>query len=479
MMTKTTGNYWGLWLGGACLLITILVPPPTPELSTTAWLTTGLAIMMAVWWVTETVPVAVTALVPLTAAPLLNILPIKAVASLYTHPLIFLFLGGFLLSLAMEKCNLHRRIALATMTVVGANPRMQVGGLMLVTAFLSMWMSNTATAVMMLPIALSVIELLKVDHDVSELSPALLLGIAYSASIGGVATLIGTPPNALLAAYLSDTYQIEIGFGQWMLFALPMCCLMLLAAWYWLTRSGLEGSGSAQTHALFQQQLQQLGPLHRHEKRVLIIFVGAATGWILRVPLAQWTGLPISDTTIAMVAATLLFIIPSSKKTANGQAERLLDWPTTQKLPWGVLLLFGGGLALAGMIKSSGLAQFIGASIGQAGSGQLWLLILVVTAAIVFLTEVTSNTATTAGFLPLLGPVAVSLGYAPQSIVIPAALAASCAFMMPVATPPNAIVFASGELRIKQMALKGLMLNFVATALITAASVWLLPLLFN
>ncbi|GGA88216.1 hypothetical protein GCM10011369_32950 [Neiella marina] len=374
---------------------------------------------------------------------------------------------------------MHRRIALTTMNLVGSNPRLQVGGLMLVTAFLSMWMSNTATAVMMLPIALSVIELLKVDHDVSELSPALLLGIAYSASIGGVATLIGTPPNALLAAYLSDTYQIEIGFGQWMLFALPMCCLLLLAAWYWLTRSGLEGSGSEQTHELFHQQLQQLGPLHRHEKRVLIIFICAATGWILRVPLANWTGLPISDTTIAMVAATLLFIIPSSKKTTDGQTERLLDWPTTQKLPWGVLLLFGGGLALAGMIKSSGLAQFIGASIGQAGSGQLWLLIFVVTAAIVFLTEVTSNTATTAGFLPLLGPVAVSLGYAPQSIVIPAALAASCAFMMPVATPPNAIVFASGELRIKQMARKGLMLNFVATALITAASVWLLPLLFN
>ncbi|WP_087507290.1 SLC13 family permease [Neiella marina] len=478
-MTKTTGNYWGLWLGLACLLVTIVLPPPTAALSATAWVTTGLAVMMAVWWVTETVPVAVTALVPLTAAPLLNILPIKQVASLYTHPLIFLFLGGFLLSLAMERSNLHRRIALTTMNLVGSNPRLQVGGLMLVTAFLSMWMSNTATAVMMLPIALSVIELLKVDHDVSELSPALLLGIAYSASIGGVATLIGTPPNALLAAYLSDTYQIEIGFGQWMLFALPMCCLLLLAAWYWLTRSGLEGSGSEQTHELFHQQLQQLGPLHRHEKRVLIIFICAATGWILRVPLANWTGLPISDTTIAMVAATLLFIIPSSKKTTDGQTERLLDWPTTQKLPWGVLLLFGGGLALAGMIKSSGLAQFIGASIGQAGSGQLWLLIFVVTAAIVFLTEVTSNTATTAGFLPLLGPVAVSLGYAPQSIVIPAALAASCAFMMPVATPPNAIVFASGELRIKQMARKGLMLNFVATALITAASVWLLPLLFN
>lgn len=478
-MSNQLSRQWGLWLGIAVLLVTIIVPSPHSELSATAWMTAGLAIMMAIWWVTETVPVAVTALLPLIIAPLLTILPMKQVASLYTHPLIFLFLGGFLLSLAMERSNLHRRIALATMNLVGSNPRLQVGGLMLVTAFLSMWMSNTATAVMMLPIALSVIELLKVDHDVSELSPALLLGIAYSASIGGVATLIGTPPNALLAAYLSDTYQIEIGFGQWMLFALPMCCLLLFAAWYWLTRSGLEGAGSEQTHELFHDQLKQLGQLHRHEKRVLIIFVAAATGWILRVPIAKLTGLPISDTTIAMLAGTLLFIVPSGKRDTEGNAERLLDWPATQKLPWGVLLLFGGGLALAGMIKASGLAQFIGASIGQAGAGHLWLLILSVTAAIVFLTEVTSNTATTAGFLPLLGPVAVSLGFAPESIVIPAALAASCAFMMPVATPPNAIVFASGELKIKQMARKGFFLNLVATVLITGAAIWILPLVFG
>ena len=482
---ESLGNYRGksigLWFGLSVLLITILFPSPFAEdVPITAWYTAGLAIMMAIWWITEAVPVAVTALLPLIVAPLLGLMGIKPVSSLYAHPLIFLFLGGFLLSLAMERSHLHRRIALLTMMLVGSKPRFQVGGLMLVTAFLSMWMSNTATAVMMLPIALSIIELLKQDQDVSVLSPAFLLGIAYSASIGGVATLIGTPPNALLAAYLSDTYQVEIGFMQWMTMALPLSCVMLLFTWFWLTRGIKPQDGAEASHQMIADHLDALGPMKTCERRVMFVFVMAALGWIFRVPLAKLTGLPISDTTVAMVAGLMLFLIPCGQAQREGRdREPLLTWPACKNLPWGVLLLFGGGLALAGLMKNSGLATLIGESLGQASVTQLFWVVGLITLAIVFLTEITSNTATTAGFLPLLGPIAVSLGYSPQSFVIPAALAASCAFMMPVATPPNAIVFASGELTIRQMAAKGFVLNLVATVVITCVAVWLLPIVIG
>lgn len=482
---ESLGNYRGksvgLWLGVLVMLLTILLPSPFgQDVPVTAWYTAGLATMMAIWWITEAVPVAVTALLPLIFAPLLGLSGIKQISSLYAHPLIFLFLGGFLLSLAMERSHLHRRIALLTMKCVGTRPKFQIGGLMLVTAFLSMWMSNTATAVMMLPIALSILELLRQDQDVSVLSPAFLLAIAYSASIGGVATLIGTPPNALLAAYLWDTYHIEIGFMQWMSFALPLSCIMLIFTWFWLTRGIKPQDGAEASHQMLAEQLEALGPMKTCERRVMGVFILAAMGWIFRVPLAKLTGLAISDTTVAMVAGLLLFLIPCGQAKREGRAsEPLLTWPDCKRLPWGVLLLFGGGLALAGLMRSSGLATLIGESLGQASVTQLFWVVGLITLSVVFLTEITSNTATTAGFLPLLGPIAVSLGYSAPSFVIPAALAASCAFMMPVATPPNAIVFASGELTIRQMAAKGLVLNFVATIVITCFSVWLLPIMLG
>ncbi len=477
---ETLGNYRGksagLLLGIVVMLVVVLTPPPFSNLPILAWYAAGLATMMAIWWISEAVPVAVTALLPLILAPLLDISSIKHISSLYAHPLIFLFLGGFLLSLAMERSRLHLRSALLTMMLVGTRPKFQVGGLMLVTGFLSMWMSNTATAVMMLPIALSIIELLKQKQDVSVLSPAMLLGIAYSASVGGMATLIGTPPNALLAAYLSDSYQLEIGFLQWMTFALPLSILLLLFIWFWLTRGLKVQQGADEAQQMLKQQLAELGTMKHDEQRVMIIFALAALGWIFRVPLAKLTGLAISDTTIAMLAGMLLFIIPTGEKKTPGA---LLDWANCKALPWGVLLLFGGGLALAGLIKSSGLAMFIGESLGQAHASHMIWVVGLITLAIVFLTEITSNTATTAGFLPLLGPIAVSLGYAPESFAIPAAIAASCAFMMPVATPPNAIVFASGELTIKQMASKGLVLNFVSVILITTMAIWFMPMIIN
>lgn len=465
----------GFFAGILVFLVTCILPSPFAELPVAGWRTAGLATMMAAWWITECVPIAVASLLPLVLAPLAGIVDIKTVSPAYAHPLIFLFMGGFMLSLAMERSRLHGRIARSVMLMVGTHPKLQVGGIMLVSAFLSMWMSNTATAVMMLPIVISIIALLREQMDVSKLAPAMLLGVAYACSIGGMATLIGTPPNALLAAYLDDTYGIAIGFGQWMAFGLPFSIVLLLFTWFWLTRKGLPDETGVDTRALFRRQLREMGPISKAEVRVLIVFLLAALFWIFRVPINHFTGLPLDDTGIAMAAAVLLFIIPSG----NDSGEKLMDWGYTNRLPWGVLLLFGGGLALAKMIQDSGLADFIGTLFASGSDvGFIWVLV-VVCAGIVFLTEVTSNTATAAGFLPLLGPIAVSMGESPTLLAIPAALAASCAFMMPVATPPNAIVYGASELRIQQMLKAGFMLNLFSIVLLILFARFVAPMIFS
>ena len=367
----------------------------------------------------------------------------------------------------MERWGLHKRIALKTMLYAGSKPSVQILAMMLVTAFLSMWMSNTATAVMMLPIALSVIHLVKERDSSNEaFGKALLLSIAYGASIGGIATLIGTPPNALMAAYLADSYQIEIGFATWMAVGLPLSVTMLFITWFWLTKVSYKVDNSdaeVDTKSLFKKQLDKLGDMSRAEKGVLAVFIFAALSWIFRPLLGDWTGLKISDTSIAIAAALLLFVITADKKTG----ERILDWDSAAKVPWGILLLFGGGLTLASQIKSSGLATYIANLLVSADTIPLVVSVLLVAGLITFLTEITSNTATAAGFLPLLGPVAVSIMGTPLVWVIPAAIAASCAFMMPVATPPNAIVFGSGEIKMRDMIRAGFVLNIVAIVLIT------------
>lgn len=469
----------GLILGPVVMCLVVIMPPPFAELPVAAWHAAGLATLMAIWWVSEAVPIPVTSFLPLVLSPLLGIADIKTATASFAHPLIFLFLGGFLLSLAMEKWHLHKRIALAAMLAVGHKPSHQIGGLMLITAFLSMWMSNTATAVMMLPIGLSIIHLVSQDRpgQPSDFACALLLGIAYSASIGGLATLIGTPPNALLAAYLADNYHIELGFGQWMLVGLPLSATMLVICWFWLTKVHyrLPNQECQSSRALLSQQLKQLGAMSKGEKWVAFIFTVTAIAWVTRPWLAKWTGLAITDTGIAMLAATLLFVIPVDIK----RNEFVMDWPAAKGLPWGVLLLFGGGLSLAAQIKSSGLASFIGDNLSAAQGFPLLWVIIIVTCAIIFLTEITSNTATAAGFLPLLGPIAVAMSESPALLTIPAALAASCAFMMPVATPPNSVVFASGQLQIKDMIKAGFALNLIAIVLIAIISYYLVPWVFQ
>jgi sodium-dependent dicarboxylate transporter 2/3/5 len=464
----------GLFLGPLLLVACLLTDPPA-GLSETAWRTVGMAAMMAVWWSTEAVPIPATSLLPVLLIPLLGIDSLAKATAPYANPTIFLFLGGFLLGLAMQRWNLHKRIALATLLAVGNQPSRQIAGFMIATAFISMWVSNTATSIMMLPIGLSVIGLLtegSAREQSERFATALLLGIAYAASVGGIATLIGTPPNALLAAFLRENHDVHIGFGQWMLLGVPVTAGMLLFTWWWLTRGGFRLSGG-DSRSMLQQEMAALGPMSRQEKLVALIFTLAALAWIFQPLLAE--PLPgLNDTSIAIGAALLLFLIP-----ANVQERTfLLDWQTANKLPWGVLLLFGGGLSLAAVIGASGLAEWIAQSLGGLDMLPLILMIGLVALVITFLTEITSNTATAAAFLPLLGALAVAQGLPPQMLAIPAAIAASCAFMMPVATPPNAIVFGTGEMRIQSMIKAGFALNLFGVFFVTLLCYGLIGLIW-
>lgn len=466
----------GLWLGPAWLVLTLIVPAPA-AMPAAAWHCVGLALMMATWWATEAIPIPATSLLPIVIVPMLGIEKLSATTANYGDPIIFLFLGGFLLGIAMQRWDLHRRIALRVLLLVGAQPKNQIGGFMIATGFLSMWVSNTATSIMMLPIGLSVISILGRDIDEADTeryATSLLLAIAYAASIGGIATLIGTPPNALLAGYLAKNHGIDVGFAQWMAIGLPVSAGMMAIAWWWLTRGGFKFSSGTDSTATLRSELARLGPLSPAERRVGIIFTVAAVAWIVR-PLLNDAGVTwLSDTAVALIAGITLFLMPSGTE----RGTRLLDWDGAQKLPWGVLLLFGGGLALASVVKSSGLAEWIATQLSVFNALPLLLLVGIIVLVIIFLTEVTSNTATAAAFLPLLGALAVSLKFDPLLVTVPAAIAASCAFMMPVATPPNAIVFATGHMKIQSMIRAGLFLNLFGTVFITFLVVGLIRMLW-
>ncbi|GAA0840529.1 DASS family sodium-coupled anion symporter [Marinobacter szutsaonensis] len=466
----------GLVLGALFLLITVVVPAPE-TMGEEAWAALGMMLLMATWWSTEAIPIPATAMLPIVLVPALGLGSVSAATSPYAHPIIFLFLGGFTLGLAMQRWNLHRRIALLTLKTVGSKPKRQIAGFMLATAFLSMWVSNTATAIMMLPIGLSVIAMADGSNPegVRRYATALLLAIAYSASIGGIGTLIGTPPNALLAAYLSENQGISVGFAQWMLMGVPVTVVMLALAWWWLTRRDFGLSHQGDSGDLIRDELAALGPLGKGEKLVGVVFLITAAAWIFRPLLSDGLMPWLSDTGIAIAAAIAMFLIPVDTR----ERQFLMDWDTAKGIPWGVLLLFGGGLAMAGVISSSGLAEWIAGSLGAAGTLPTLLLVAIVAGVIIFLTEVTSNTATAAAFLPLLGALAMSQGVSPLLLTVPAAIAASCAFMMPVATPPNAIVFSSGDMKIGDMISAGFALNLMGIVVVTLLCYALLGVVFT
>ncbi|MFH1499182.1 MAG: SLC13 family permease [Verrucomicrobiota bacterium] len=465
---------WSGWvLGPGFLLITLLFDPPA-GLSVEGWRTAGAAALMASWWICESVPIPVTALVPLVLFPLLGLGKISEVAAPYANPLVFLFLGGFLIALAMQRWNLHRRVAINLVAVMGTRPNRIVLGFLVACALVSMWVSNTATALMMLPIATSVVLLAggegKIGGAGKDFGPALMLAVAYGATTGGMATLIGTPPNALLAGYLNKVYGYEIGFGQWMMIGLPVTLVALPLVYWVLTRIAFKlGKEPVEGMAeLIATERTKLGGFSKGEVMVAGVFALTALGWIFR-PLFAGALPMISDTTIAIGGALLLFILPVNAR----RGEFVMNWEATKGMPWDVLLLFGGGLSLAGVIQAHGLSSYLGTLCAALGGWPVILTVAIICFGMLMLTELTSNTATAATFLPIVAAVAVSLGQNPLLFLVPTALAANCSYMMPVGTPPNAIVFGSGVLRLPQMAKAGMWLN-VALVPVIVLLVWLL-----
>ena len=438
--------------------------PQPSGLSPEAWATIAIVVWMVIWWLSEAIPIPATALLPIPLMPALSVTSLKVTTANYAHPLIFLFLGGFLLAAALERSGLHKRIALSVIKVVGVSTNKIILGFMLATAFLSMWISNTATTIMMYAVALPIIAAIdqseKIGANERNFGIALMLAIAYSASIGGVGTLIGTPPNALLASVLQSNYNIEIDFVTWMFFGVPIVAIMLPTAWLLLTRIAFPSRGMNVSNARdkLESEIEKLGPLSYEEKIVAIVCFCTALGWVFGKSIAKLTGLPISDTGVAMSAALLLFAIPISTKPPRFA----LDWSAASKIPWGILLILGGGLAIASAFNASGLAKAIGASLSGLDVLGVWALVFLSIMAIILLTEITSNLATTATFLPITGAMAIGLNIDPQLLTIPIAVGASMAFMMPVATPPNAIVFSYEHLHIHHMVRAGVGLNIIA-----------------
>ena len=469
----------GLFLGPLIAGLMIFAGPPE-NLSQPGWMTASVGILMAVWWATEAVPIAVTALLPIVVFPLLGIATIQDTTAPYANKVIYLFLGGFIVAFAMQRWNLHRRMALTVLQHVGGNGRSLVGGFMLASAIISMWVMNTSTTMMLLPIAVSIIAVIHKtvdgldDKAKDNFQYSLLLGIAYGATIGGMATLVGTAPNAMFAAFMQETYGTEIDFSRWMLVGLPLSAMMLPLAWLILTRFAfkVDFKTSDEGKAALRQLKEELGAITVPEKRVATVFVLMAATWVLRPLLVTLPGLSaLDDSGIAMAGGIALFLIPSGEKSD----PLLLRWTYAERLPWSVLILFGGGLTLASAVTRTGLAEWLGSSLQTIGALPLFALVIVAATMIIFLTELTSNIATTATFLPVVGAIAIESGYDPIVLAVPVTLAASCAFMLPVATPPNAIVFGSGMLTIPKMVRAGIMLNIVGIFLVSIVALYLAP----
>ena len=512
---KVNVRWGGLALGVVLSVLIYFILPDS--MSHNARLTAATAIVMAVWWMTEALPIPATALLPLVIFPVLA-QPIQAegkdpepvtfnmLGASYGSDTIFLFMGGFFIALAMQRWNLHRRIALGVLRVMPNKPGAMIAGFMIATGFVSMWVSNTATAVMMLPIGMSVLSLVNqitqnddanpktgsialnadgepvtsaVDLIRTNFGSALMLGIAYAASIGSLGTLIGTPPNALLAGMMSDNLGVTIGFAQWMVVGVPISIVMMAVAWFLLVKVLFkpEIDEIPGGRDLIRSELSKLGPMSQGEIRVIVVFIATALAWIIIPTVAQLTDSTaiISDAGIAMVAGVVLFMMPAGAE----RGVRLLDWKTAKELPWDVLLLFGGGLALSSMFSKSGLTKDIGTFAGKLDGVPPVLIVAILAAAILFLTELTSNTATAATFIPVAMGIASGMGADPLLFAAPVALAATCAFMLPVATPPNAVAYGSGYVTIGEMVKGGVWLNLIGIGVITLACSTLLVWVFG
>ena len=467
---------------GLFVFILMLFLPAPEGLSPQGWSVAAIVTLMAIWWATEAIPVAVTALLPLALFPLIGIVSFKEAAIPYANPNIYLFLGGFMLALGIERSGLHKRIALHMIIAAGSSGPKLIAGFMTIAALISMFVMNTSTTLMLLPIGLAVCSVVSntipglTDKEIEYFDTSLMLGIAYAATIGGMSTLVGTAPNIVFSAFMLETYGIEISMIDWMTLGVPLAIVMLYSAWLVLTKYVFPTSfiTSKDTKIYLKNMLNDQGPLSKDEIKISIIFGLTALAWMFRTLLDNYdmfSGL--TDAGIAIISAILLFMIPSS----NHKGE-LLDWNQSNKLPWGLLILFGGGLSIAAQINSSGLGIWIGEGLSVLSTVPPIFLIFAVAALIIFLTEVTSNVATTSTFLPVFGAVAVGIGVLPVSLTVPVCLAASCAFMLPVATPPNAIVYGSGKFTIATMMKAGFILNIIGIFVVTLFAYFLAPQIF-
>jgi sodium-dependent dicarboxylate transporter 2/3/5 len=473
-------KYIWVLLGPVSFLIMSFLPVPK-GISPEAWKVLAMASLMLIWWISEAVPIAVTSLLPLVLLPSMGVAKLEAAAAPYANPVVYLFMGGFVIALAMEKWALHKRIALQIVNMTGTNANGIIGGFMMATAFISMWISNTATAIMMLPIGLSIITLMQNqispdkenEKGLRNFSISMMLAIAYGANIGGTATIIGTPPNVVFAGYMRENFDVEVTFLTWMMIGTPFAIILLIFTYFLTVKvlfpNNLGNFGGAKE--IINSELKELGPMTTGEKLTLLIFISTALSWIFRLQIdAIFPAIKISDTTIALVAAMLLFIIPVSLH----KKEFLLNWSDTEKLPWGILLLFGGGLSLADSLASTGIINIIGDQFKGLDS-EGWVFIIGLSTVSLFLTEVMSNVALVTIFLPVVGAIAVGAGIPPIQLCIPVTIAASCAFMFPMSTPPNAIVFASGRITIGQMAKAGFILNLITILVIAFLVKFLFP----
>ncbi len=472
----------GLVLGPLVFIFILFFSSPSglsPEgiamMAATSW--------VAIWWITEAIPIAATSLLPLVLFPLLGIMGIKQTSIAYSDPMVLLYMGGFMIAISIEKWNLHKRIALTIISFIGTDLKRIILGFMVATAFLSMWISNTATALMMLPIGMAVVAQLGInlmDPKVTQsmIGQALMLGIAYSASIGGMATIIGSPTNIVFVGVVKELFQQDIGFAQWMMVGFPVAVGLLVVCWLYLVHiaypfpPSLELSGGKEE---IQRQIDQLGTIGREEKMVLLVFVAVAFCWMTRSFILNYFLPALDDTIIALAGALLLFILPTGPKNSG----RLLNWKAAEKLPWGILLLFGGGLAIAAGFQETGLATWIGTQFVLLENLPFWIFLIIIIAAVNFLTEITSNTATASMILPILAAVSLAMGVHPYGLMISATMAASCAFMLPVATPPNAIVFGSGYLTIPQMMRTGIWMNLISICVLVVTTYFVLPFIWD
>jgi len=479
----------GLVLGPLLFAAIMLIPTPEGLSSggqavgaTTAW--------VAAWWIGEAIPIPATSLLPIVLFPLTGALDVDATTAPYANDLIFLFMGGFFIAMAMQRWELHRRIALRTIRVVGAGPKRIILGFMIATAFLSMWVSNTATAMMMTPIGLAVIlqtsDIVdRTDTDIPteqgefNFGTGLMLCIGYAASVGGVGTIIGTPPNLVLVGAINETFDQTISFAQWMLYGVPIAALGVVIIWVYVTRFIIPPKMDTLPGGMeiIDEELNALGSMSREEKLVLVVFTGTAIAWISRSFVLEPIIPGIADSMIAIAGALALFLIPARED--DGSVTFLLDWETAVNITWGIILLFGGGLSIAAGFEETGLAEWIGGLLGGLQGVSIVLVMTVVVLLTIFMTEVTSNTATTAMLMPIMASLAVGLAIHPYGIMIGAATAASFAFMLPVATPPNAVVFGTGYITMPQMAKTGFGLNIIGILLVIALALTWLPLIWG